>query len=49
VREDTAAQVYHEGRLAAVLAPEIIIDWRLPARGRHLESRGSVRRAAVAE
>jgi hypothetical protein len=49
VREDTAAQVYREGKLADVLTPEIIIDWRLSARGRHLESRGGVRRAAIRE
>ena len=49
VREDTAAQVYRDGQLVEVLAPEIVIDWRLPARGRHLESSGGVRRAAIRE
>jgi hypothetical protein len=47
VREDTAAQVYRENALTEVLEPEIIIDWSLPARGRHLESSGGVRRAAI--
>ncbi|MFB3825353.1 MAG: SUMF1/EgtB/PvdO family nonheme iron enzyme [Bryobacteraceae bacterium] len=43
VREDTAAQVNGQ----SAVAPEIIIDWRLPARGRHLEFRGGVTRASI--
>jgi len=47
VREDTAAQVFREDALTEALEPETIIDWRLPARGRRLESSGGVRRAII--
>jgi len=47
IRDDTAAQAYHGDVLTAVLEPEIIIDWRLAARGRHLQSSGGVRKAAI--
>jgi hypothetical protein len=47
IREDMAAQVYRGEELREVLAPEVLIDWRLPARGRHLEWTGGVKKAVV--
>ncbi|MBI4893814.1 MAG: SUMF1/EgtB/PvdO family nonheme iron enzyme [Acidobacteria bacterium] len=49
VRKDTAVQVYREGKLVSVGEPETVIDWRLPARGRHLEWSGGVRKAVAHE
>jgi formylglycine-generating enzyme required for sulfatase activity len=49
VRADTVAQVYRDGQLIQTLAPEILMDWRLPARGRHLETRGGVRTSYIHE
>lgn len=47
VREDTAAQVYQGGRLVEILEPKTIIDWRLAARGRHIENSGGVRKVSI--
>jgi len=37
VREDTAAQIYRDGKLLGAQAADLIIDWRQPARGSYLE------------
>ena len=37
VRPDTAVQVYRDGKLLAVHAPDVRIDWRTPARGSYIE------------
>ncbi len=43
IRPDTAAQIYLDNKLVNTLAAGHIIDWRLPARGRHLETRGGAK------
>lgn len=43
IRDDTAAQVYSSGKLTQTLSAGHIIDWRLPARGRHIEARGGAK------
>lgn len=40
VRPDTVAQVYVEGKLREVLPAEVVIDWRVPARGTFFEWSG---------
>ena len=40
IRPDTAAQLYIDGKLAAVEPAELVIDWRIPARGTHWEFTG---------
>jgi formylglycine-generating enzyme required for sulfatase activity len=39
IRDDTAVQIYHDGKLIAVEPADLIIDWRQPARGTYLEWR----------
>jgi hypothetical protein len=43
IRHDTAAQVYLNHDPVHTLAADHIIDWRLPARGRYLETRGGAK------
>jgi formylglycine-generating enzyme required for sulfatase activity len=40
VRPDTVAQVYVDGTLREVLPAEVVIDWRVPARGTFMEWSG---------
>jgi hypothetical protein len=40
VRPDTVAQVYVDGKLREVLPAELVIDWRVPARGTFMEWSG---------
>lgn len=49
IRDDTAAQLYRDGRLTRVIEAGTIIDWRIPARGRHLETSGGVKKASIHE
>lgn len=37
VRPDTAVQIYRDGQMLAVRAPDVRIDWRTPARGSYIE------------
>jgi hypothetical protein len=37
VREDTAVQIYRDGVLLAVHDADLLISWRTPARGSHIE------------
>lgn len=41
VREDTAVQIYRDGRLLATQPAAFIIDWRQPARGSYVEWSGA--------